>query len=90
MTPSSLLNVTRLPARLSPEQVAELLGVRPHDIPVLVRARILTPLGRPKQNSVKWFAASDVEALCRDTKAMNRAQLEIQRHWEKHNHAEAA
>jgi len=46
-----------LPARLDAEQVAWVLNYQPHDVPVLVAARLLKPLGNPQPNSVKYFAA---------------------------------
>jgi hypothetical protein len=33
------------------------MGFTPHDIPTLVRAGLLKPLGRPTPNAVKYFAA---------------------------------
>ena len=89
MTPLSLLNVVRLPARLTVEQVGELLGLNPLDVSVIAKARLLIQLGKPNKNSVKWFAAVDVEAFGRDRKLMDRAQLEIQRHWSRHNSRKA-
>lgn len=53
-----LLN--QLPARLTAEQAAWVLNCQPHDVPILVAARILKPLGNPPPSSVKYFAASEV------------------------------
>ena len=48
------------PARLTVEQVAWLLGCQPHDVPVLVAAKLLKPLGNLPQNGVKFFATADL------------------------------
>ena len=57
-----------------------------HEIAILVRARLLTPIGRPHPNAIKFFASVDIEALARDRKWLDRAQREIQRHWRIKNH----
>lgn len=56
----------QLPARLTAEQTAWVLNCQPHDVPVLVAARLLKPLGTPQPNSVKYFAAVDVLELTKD------------------------
>jgi len=81
----SLLNVSRLPGRLTSEQAAPLLGFKPHDVIILVRARLLKPLGNPPANAVKYFAASDVEKLSRDSEWLNRATKALYLYWEKQN-----
>jgi hypothetical protein len=48
----------RLPARLTVEQVAWVLNCQPHDVPILVAARLLKPLGSPPPNSVKFLKGS--------------------------------
>ena len=55
-----------LPARLTKEQVAVCLGCKPHDVPVLVRFGLLKPLGKPTQQSVKYFAEVDIAAKAKD------------------------
>jgi hypothetical protein len=80
-----LLNVTRLPGRLTSEQTAPLLGFGPHDIPILVKARLLKPLGNPPPNAVKYFAAGDIEKLALDSEFLNRATKAVYIHWAKQN-----
>jgi len=41
----------QLPARLTAEQAAWVLNCQVHDVPVLVVARLLKPLGNPQPNS---------------------------------------
>ena len=49
-----------LPARLTAEQAAWVLNCRLHDVPILVGARLLRPLGNPPPNGIKFFATADV------------------------------
>ena len=44
--PSDCLNVLRLPGRVDGRQAASILGFQPHDIPVLMAAKLLQPLGK--------------------------------------------
>ena len=43
----------KLPARIDAMQAARLLGFAEHDIPILVSAKLLTPLGTPAKSAVK-------------------------------------
>jgi hypothetical protein len=76
---SALLNTRPLPARLTSEQAAEILGFKVHDIPLLIRAGILKPLGGGPRNSVKYFHADEVEGLARDRRWLDRATRAISR-----------
>jgi hypothetical protein len=51
------------PARLTAVQAAWVLNCQPHDVPVLVAARLLKPLGNPPPNIVKFFAALELLEL---------------------------
>lgn len=62
------------PARYSSIQVADALGFHVDDIPVLVKEGFLTPLGDPKNNSIKYFSNSDVIAFGADHNKLNEAQ----------------
>ncbi len=53
-------------ARLNVEQTALFLNFQPHDIPVLVAARLLKPLGNPPPNGAKFFATVELIALSKD------------------------
>jgi hypothetical protein len=48
------LNVRTLPARAVAEEAAWILGFAPHDIPVLVSAGLLKPLGHPPASGTKF------------------------------------
>ncbi len=64
-----------LPARLNAEQTAAVLGFQSHDIPSLVAAGLLTPLGRIKKgkNTVKYFSMIEVLDKRSDPKWLSRA-----------------
>jgi hypothetical protein len=80
-----LLNCRRLPARLTTEQVAVLLGFRAHDIAILCRANLLHPLGKPAPNAPKYFEARFVEECYADTAWLARATLATSAHWKGKN-----
>lgn len=75
----------RLPARLPVEQVAWILNCQPHDVPVLVAARLLKPLGNPPLNGIKYFATSDVLELTNDRSWLAKMTNTISQHWQKKN-----
>lgn len=80
-----LLSLPRLPARLNVDQAAQFLGFQEHDLPILVAAGLLKPLGRPSPNSTKHFAAVDLEQLSGDVKWLCRATEAVQNHWHRKN-----
>jgi hypothetical protein len=75
----------RLPARLNGEQVAARLGFAPHDIPVLVKAKLLSPLGKPAPNAIKFFAAVVIERLAGDDSWLAKATNAIYGYWLRQN-----
>ncbi len=75
----------RLPGRLPAEQVAWVVNCQPHDVPVLVAARLLKPLGNPLANSVKYFAAADVLELLNDRTWLAKVTSAINGHWQRKN-----
>ena len=50
----------KIPGRVHAEDAARILGFSDHDIPVLVRHKMLTPLGDPSVKSTKYFAAVEI------------------------------
>jgi hypothetical protein len=80
-----LLLLGQLPARLTAEQAGWVLNCQPHDIPALVTARLLKPLGNPSQNSTKYFAAADVLELTKDRAWLVKVTNTICQHWQKQN-----
>ncbi|HEV2694481.1 MAG TPA: hypothetical protein VG347_16425 [Verrucomicrobiae bacterium] len=75
----------QLPARLTAEQAGWALNCQPHDIPALVGARLLKPLGNPSQNSTKYFATADVLELAKDRAWLVKVTNAISQHWQRQN-----
>jgi hypothetical protein len=75
----------QLPARLTADQAAWVLNCQPHDVPVLVLARLLKPLGNPQPNSVKYFAAAEVLELSKDRAWLAKVTNAIGQHWKQKN-----
>ncbi len=75
----------QLPARLTAEQTAWALGCQPHDIPALVTARLLKPLGNPPPNGIKYFCTAGILDLFKDRSWLNRASNSITLHWQRQN-----
>ena len=80
MNACELLNCRRLPGRLDVVQTATLLGLLPHEIPILVRLGLLKPLGNPAANAHKYFASASVEQSARDLVWLDKATRAIARH----------
>lgn len=79
------LSVIQLPARVMAEEAAWLLGFAQHDIPVLVSAGLLKPLGPPPASGTKFFATATLLKLRDDVKWLARASEVIVRHWQSQN-----
>ncbi|MEI6196652.1 MAG: hypothetical protein WCS42_20230 [Verrucomicrobiota bacterium] len=75
----------QLPARLTAEQAAWVLNCQPHDVPALVAAKLLKPLGNPAANSIKFFCTADVLELSKDRNWLVRVSTVIYQHWHKKN-----
>lgn len=75
----------QLPARLSAEQAGWVLNCQPHDIPALVNARLLKPLGNPAQNGAKYFATADILESLKDRSWLTRLTNTINQHWQRQN-----
>ncbi|HMP83163.1 MAG TPA: hypothetical protein PKA41_10730 [Verrucomicrobiota bacterium] len=74
-----------LPARLDASQAAWYLGFEPHEIPMLIAANLLKPLGKPARNCTKYFATETLEQLRRDEKWLARASDAIAAYWRQRN-----
>jgi hypothetical protein len=75
----------QLPARLTAEQAAWLLNCQAHDIPALVAARLIKPLGNPPQNGTKFFATADLLEAGKDRHWLARMSATIHQHWQRKN-----
>lgn len=80
-----LLLLGRLPARLTAEQVAWALNCQPHDVPVLVAARLLKPLGNAAANTVKYFATAELLELMEDRTWLAKATNTVTQYWQNKN-----
>ena len=72
-----LVLLEQLPARLTVEQTAWVLKCQPHDVSILVAARLLKPLGNPPSNGVKFFASKEVLEFAKDEKCLHRVRVAI-------------
>jgi hypothetical protein len=61
------------------------LNCQPHDIPALVAAKLLKPLGNPAANSIKYFATADVLESTKDRNWLVRVSATIYQHWQRKN-----
>ena len=75
----------QLPARLTAEQAAWVLNCQVHDIPILVSARLLKPLGCPQPNAIKFFATADLLELVRDRAWLVKVTNAVSSHWRGQN-----
>lgn len=73
------------PARLNAIQTAWFMGFQTHEIPILVAAGMLKPLGHPPRNSTKFFATEILEQLRHDEKWLARASDTICSYWRERN-----
>jgi hypothetical protein len=81
-----LTSLGRPPARLTAEQAAWVLNCGAHDIPVLVAARLLKPLGNPQPNTVKLFATAELLAATADRGWLSKMTQALQQYWQQKNH----
>lgn len=75
----------QLPVRLTGEQAGWVLNCQPHDIPALIHARLLKPLGNPAQNGAKYFATADVLETAKDRAWLVKMSNTISQHWQRQN-----
>jgi hypothetical protein len=78
-------DLRRLPARLTLEQAADDMGFNPGDVPILVVAKLLKPLGHPAPNGQKYFSSAELDRLRNDAEWLGRASGALIRHWRKRN-----
>jgi len=78
-----------MPARLDVARTAAALGFAEHDFPVLVRERLLLPLGKPAPNAPKFFARFVIEKLANDVGWLDKATIATARYWKRKRDAKA-
>ena len=74
-----------LPACLTVEGVAQILGFARHAIPILVRVGLLRPVGSGRRNTVKFYHREAVLAHARDEQWLAQAVDAIRDHWRARN-----
>lgn len=80
----------QLPARLTVEQTAWVLNCQSHDVPVLVMARLLKPLGNPQPNSTKYFATLEILELTKDRTWLAKVTNAVSQHGRTKNQNKAS
>ena len=85
MNEKSTLFLPRLPARLDVNQVAEVLGFLPHEIPMLLKTGLLKPLGKPAANGHKFFCTAEVSSLSENREWLDKATRAVAKHWKDRN-----
>jgi hypothetical protein len=85
MNQLEFLNLKTFPARLNSDQAGWLIGCQPHNIPALVAAKQLKPLGHAPANAVKYFSTAEVLELCQDRNWLARVTTAIQNNWARKN-----
>ena len=84
MNPESSLKIQALekfPVFMTKEKVAGALGVATHNIPPLVRAGLLKPLGRPGRSCVKHFSRDALAEKFASPEWLDKVVAAIHRHW---------
>ena len=79
--------LNQLPARLTAEQAAWVINCQPNDVPILVAARLLKPLGNPSPYNVKFFAASELLEQTQDRNWLAKVTNALNQHWQRRNAA---
>ena len=80
MSESSVSKQRIWPACIGVEEASKILGWPTYYFPVLMRTGHLKPLGKPAQNSRKWFATAEVERLSRDLAWLDKAVRMVEKH----------
>jgi hypothetical protein len=79
--PLTLLNLTRLPARLDCQGAGILLNFETVSIRALVELGLLKAAGNPKGNEHKYFSTKTILKLADDEKWVNNATRAVSKYW---------
>ena len=80
-----LMLLRQLPARLTVEQAAWVINCQTHDIPILIAARLLKPLGSPPASGIKFFCTAELLELAKDRAWLTKVSSAIYQHWHRQN-----
>ncbi len=75
-----IYNSAAMPACVDAERAAKIFGWPDYFIPLLMRVGHLKPLGKPSQNSRKWFALVEIERLSQDVAWLDKAVRIVEKH----------
>ncbi len=79
------LNLRTKPGKVTAEEAAWHLGFLTHEIPMLMAAGLLQPLGEPAENGVKFFASNDLDKLNQDRAWLSKACNVVVKYWKERN-----
>ena len=82
---SQFMMLRRLPARLTAQQAAWVLGFQVQQIPILVSVKLLHPLGDPAQSAQKILSRSEVERVASDLKWLDKSSQKVAEYWQLKN-----
>jgi hypothetical protein len=74
---------SQLPARLDVDEIAVLLGFKDYDIPVLIAAGLLKPLGKPAPKAPKFFARVEIERCAENIDWLHQATRCVAQYWKR-------
>ena len=83
--PLVLLNLRRLPGRVSVRGASALLNFEPVAIRALIALGLLKPLGNPQSTEHKYFSSSTLLRLSDDEKWLDEATRALMKHWASKN-----
>jgi hypothetical protein len=79
------LNLHSKPGRFTSEEAAWFLGFTPHELPMIMGAGLLKPLGRPSDNGCKYFSFVELDKLKNDPAWLAKACDAILKYWKDRN-----
>lgn len=82
---AAFLNQRHLPSRLSAKEAGWFLGFSSYDVTVLTSHKLLKPVGRPAQNSTKYYSTATLKRLHGDAKWLDRASTLLNQFWRDKN-----
>lgn len=85
----AFLTLPRWPGRLSAQEAGWALGFSRADILELEKAGQLESLGKPANNSDRYYAADQIDALRNDAEWLAKATDAMRRHWRQRNRDKA-
>jgi len=83
--PLVLLNLRRLPGRVSVRGASALLNFEPVAIRKLTALGLLKPLGNPQSTEHKYFSSHTLLRLSDDEKWLDEATRALMKHWASKN-----